>query len=65
MMAQTIVKNLDVFENVELGLGPGGILAVKDQFSFEHAKKAFGRSIIITITFATYGNGTEHLGFGQ
>ena len=41
MMAQTIVEDLDVFEDVEPGFGPGLILTVKDQCSFEGSKKTF------------------------
>lgn len=63
MMAQTIVENFDVFEDIKPGLDPGLIVAMKDQFGFEGPEKTFDGRVIITITFAAHT--TDYLGFGQ
>jgi hypothetical protein len=50
MTPKTIVEDLDIFKDVQSGLGPGGILLMKDQLSFEGAEETFDRSIVITVT---------------
>ena len=63
MTSKTIVENLDVFKDIQSGLGPGGILPMKDQLSFEGAKETFDRCIVITIAFAAHT--THHPGSCQ
>jgi len=54
MTPKTVVENLDVFKDIQSGLGPGGILPMKNQLSFEGAKETFDRGIVITVTFAAH-----------
>ena len=54
MTPKTIVEDLDVFKDVQSGLGPGGILLMKDQLSFEGAEETFDRGIVITVTPAAH-----------
>ena len=55
----TIVKNLDVFKNIQAGLISGSVVAVKGQFSFERAEETFHRRVVIAVTLATHA--TDHL----
>ena len=63
MIADAIVEDLDVFQDIQPGLIAGGVGLVKYQFSFEGAEETFDWGIVITIPLAAHT--TKHLVFGQ
>ena len=59
MTAKPIIENFNVFKDVQPGLGPGGVLLMKNQLSFEGTKETFDGRVVVTIAFAAHT--THHL----
>ena len=52
-----VVEGLDVIEDGGTSFGEGGETVVVNQFIFEATKKAFDKSVIVAVAFASHGSG--------
>jgi hypothetical protein len=65
MAPQPVIEYLDVFKDVQFGLGLGGVLLLKGQLGFGRAEKTFDGRIVKTVPPAVHSECTQHLGFAQ
>jgi imidazole glycerol phosphate synthase subunit HisF len=52
-----VVEDFDVIKDGATRLGVSGEAVVVSQFVFEAAEKAFDKSVVVAVAFATHGGG--------